>query len=416
MFHRRIVVTGLGIISPVGNDVETAWAAIRQGKSGIDRIQGWDVTDFHTQIGGQVKDFDPVVLFGRREARRMDPMTQWALAATGQALADSELNITDDNRERIAVLIGTGSNGLTATTEGVVAFHERGPRGVSPVLTPMMMPDGPAAKVSIDYGLQGPNMQLASACATGNNSIGEAAHWIDRGLVDVAVAGATEGGFVPFGLASFDNLKALSRRNDEPQKASRPFDAERDGFVMSQGAGVLILEALDHAVARGARIYGELTGYGLTSDAYHMTAPDETGRGAARAINMALNDAQITVDDIDYINAHGTSTPFNDRSETLAVKAVFGETAYTVPMSSTKSMTGHLMSASGAVEAIFSLKAIEDQFIPPTINLENPDPDCDLDYVPNIGREKAIDVVMSNAFGFGGHNVVLILRKYHGES
>jgi 3-oxoacyl-[acyl-carrier-protein] synthase II len=412
MKARRVVVTGMGILSPVGNTVDEAWGNIRAGKSGIGPIENWDASNQEVRFGGEVRNFDPVELFGRREARRTDRLTQLAWFATQQALTDSGLQITDDNRHQIGAIIGTGLGGIRTIEEGLLAYHSKGPKGVGPLVVPTMLPDSPSGKISIEYGLRGPNMSVTSACATGNNAIGEAASWIQRGICEVVVAGATEAGFVHLSVASFNNMTALSRRNDEPQRASRPFDIERDGFVMSEGAGVLILEELEHAKARGAKIMAEIIGYGLTSDAYHITAPMENGDGARRAIQMALRDAGLETKDIDYINAHGTSTPLNDAMETLAIKQVFGEHAYNIPVSSTKSMTGHLMGAGAAVEAVFCIKAIEDQFAPPTINLDHPDPVCDLDYVPHTGRSVKINTVMSNAFGFGGHNVVIIFGKY----
>lgn len=412
MLGRRVVITGMGIVSPVGNSVEEAWTNVRQGKSGIAPIERWDASQLGVRIAGEVKNFDPVELLGKREARRMDRITQLAMVATEQAIQDAGLEITDDNRNDIGVLIGNGLGGLETIAESVVGYGERGQKGVSPFMVPMMLPDSPSGKISIHYGLRGPNMSVSSACATGNNAIGESAAIIARGAAEVMVAGATEGGVLHISVASFDNMTALSRRNEEPQKASRPFDKDRDGFVMAEGAAALILESLEYALARGATILGEVVGYGVTSDAYHITAPSSDGEGARRAMQIALKDAGMTIHDIDYINAHGTSTPANDAMETLAVKHVFGEHAYNIPVSSTKSMTGHLMSAGAAVEAVFCLKAMHDSFIPPTINLDNPDADCDLDYVPHVGRQHEVNVAMSNSFGFGGHNVVVIFKKY----
>lgn len=408
----RVVVTGLGLVSPVGNTVAESWENIKQGKSGIAPIQNWDASMLEVRFGGEVKNFDPAELLGRREARRTDRITQLAWVATQEAIADAKLEITDANRERIGALIGTGLGGIETLLQGHTAFNEKGPKGVSPLLVPMMLPDSVSGKMSIEYGLLGPNMCVSSACATGNNAIGEAVSWMQRGYADVMLTGATEAGVLALSMASFNNMTAISRRNDEPERASRPFDKDRDGFVMSEGAGILILETLEHAEARGAHIYGEILGYGMSSDAYHVTAPDPHGTGAARAMRMALKDAGLTPQDVDYINAHGTSTPMNDMMETLAIKSVFGEDAYNIPVSSTKSMTGHVMGGGAAVEAIFCIKAIQDGFIPPTINLDDPDPECDLDYVPHVGRAADLDVVMSNAFGFGGHNVVVIFGKH----
>jgi 3-oxoacyl-[acyl-carrier-protein] synthase II len=415
MQRRRVVITGLGILCPIGNTVAEAWANARAGKSGIRRIQNWDAAGLTVQIAGEVRDFDPVEALGKREARRTDRVTQLAWVATMQALEDSALPINDGNRERIGALIGTGLGGLGTILDGAETFRTRGQKGISPLLVPMMLPDTPSGKMSIEYGLKGPNMTVSSACSTGNNAIGEAASWIQRGICDTVITGATEAGVLNIAVASFDNMTAISNRNDDPERASRPFDKNRDGFVMAEGAAIVILEEYEQAKARGAKIYAEVLGYGLTSDAYHATAPDEHGDGARRAMEMALKDAGLTIHDIDYINAHGTSTPLNDKTETLAIKRVFGEHAYNVPISSTKSMTGHVMGAGAAVEAVFSVKAMQDGFIPPTINQETPDPECDLNYTPNVGRPHKVDVVMSNSFGFGGHNVVVIFGKANGQ-
>ena len=413
MQKRRVVVTGMGILSPVGNTLDEAWANIKQGKTGIGPIENWDASGMDVRIGGEVKGFDPVEHFGRREGRRTDRITQFAWAATQQALDHSGLEITDGNCDGIGAIVGTGLGGINTIMDGMAALDSRGTKGVSPLLVPMMLPDSPSGKISIEYGLRGPNMSVISACATGNNAIGEAAAWIQRGVADVMVAGSSEASTVPLSVAGFNNMTALSRRNDDPEGASRPFDIDRDGFVMSEGAGVLILEELEFAKARGATILAEVMGYGMSSDAYHATAPRSDAKGAKRAIELALKDANLESGDVDYINAHGTSTPLNDAMETLAIKQVFGEQAYSIPVSSTKSMTGHLMGAGAAVEAVFSIQALQDNFIPPTINLDNPDPECDLDYVPHTGREAELDVVMSNAFGFGGHNVVVLFGKYN---
>jgi 3-oxoacyl-[acyl-carrier-protein] synthase II len=412
MEQRRVVVTGLGLLSPVGNTVEDSWENIKQGKSGVGPIENWDPSALEVRIAGEVKGFDPVERFGRREARRTDRLTQLAWAATQQAMQDSNLQITEDNHFDVGVLIGTGMGGLHTLQDGITAFHERGPRAVSPLFVPMMLPDAPSGKVSLEYGIHGPNMTVTSACSTGNNALGEAMSWIQRGMCDVVITGASEAGVTDVGVAAFNNMTAISQRNDEPERASRPFDKDRDGFVMAEGAGILILEDLEHAKARGARIYGEIIGYGVTSDAHHVTAPAEDGIGARHAMARALKSAGLTVHDVDYINAHGTSTQLNDAAETLAIKTLFGEQAYNVPISSTKSMTGHGMGAGAALEAVFCMKALQDNFIPPTINLDNPDPACDLDYVPHVGRQKDLNIVMSNSFGFGGHNVVVIFKKY----
>jgi len=402
----------MGIICPVGNSVEEAWNNAKAGVSGIGPITLWDASELRVQIGGEVKNFDPDEVFGKRETRRMDRSTQLALYASRQAIEDSGLVVNDDNRYDIGTLIGTGIGGIKSTLIGMAGFIERGQKGVSPLLVPMMLPDSPTGKVSIDFGLRGPSFCVVSACATGNNAIGEAAAMIARGAAEVMIAGSTEAGVLDLSIAGFDNMGALSRRNDEPERASRPFDKDRDGFIVAEGAATLVLESLEHALARGARIYAELVGYGNTSDAYHVTAPMESGEGAAVAMQKALKDAQLSPDDIDYLNAHGTSTPLNDAMETAAIKTVFGERAYDLPVSSTKSVTGHLLGAAGSVEAVFSIMSILDNFVPPTINYETPDPACDLDYVPNVGRNHTINTVMSNSFGFGGHNTVLIFKRY----
>lgn len=412
MLARRVVITGMGILSPVGNTVEEAWNNIKQGKTGIAPIERFDTSHLEVKFGGEVKNFDPVAVFGRREARRTDRITQFALEATRQALEQAQLEITDANRWDIGIILGTGIGGLSTIQEGVIDFYTRGSKAISPLWVPMILSDSPAGKISIDYGIRGANWSLSSACSTGNNAIGEAAAYISRGSAEVMITGATEGGVIDIAVAAFNNMTAISRRNDDPAKASRPFDVDRDGFVMSEGAAVLILESLEFAEKRGAKILGEVVGYGATSDAYHVTAPDESGEGARRAMLMALKDANLTVNDIDYINAHGTSTPLNDKMETFAIKKAFGEQAYNIPVSSTKSMTGHVMGAAAAVEAVFCLKAIEEGYIPPTINLDRQDPELDLDFVPHVGRAKELNYVMSNSFGFGGHNMVAIFSKY----
>ncbi|GAB4570204.1 MAG: beta-ketoacyl-ACP synthase II [Anaerolineae bacterium] len=413
MERRRVVVTGMGIVSPIGNSVQEAWSNAANGVSGIDYIERFDTSELPVKFGGEVRNFDPVERFGRREARRMDRLTQFAYEVSQQAIEDARLEITDDNRYEIGVIIGTGIGGIESIIDGVHQSIEKGYRSISPLLVPMMIPDSAAAKVSIAWGLRGPNMALSTACATANNAIGEATEMIRRGAADVMIAGSTEAGLVPLAMASFNNMQAISRRNEDPKAASRPFDRDRDGFVVAEGGAVLVLEALEHAEARGAHIYGEVLGYASTSDAYHITAPLERGEGAQMAMIKALKNAGLTIHDIDYINAHGTSTPLNDISETLAIKAVFGEQAYNIPISSTKSMTGHLMGAAGAVEAVLSLMAMAEQFVPPTINLDNPQPECDLNYTPHQGVPARIETVMSNAFGFGGHNAVLIFGKYN---
>ena len=410
--ERRVVVTGLGTYNPLGNDVESTWEQVTAGRSGIGPITLFDAGDYKTQFAGEVKAFDPVALFGRKEARRMSRVTQFAVAAANQALAEARLEVSAANSERIGVVLGSGMGSLDPIVDTVNTLNERGPARVSPFFVPMMLADTPAASVSIAHGLRGPNMSVATACATGNNAIGEAAKMIQRGAADVVVAGGAEACILPVALAGFSVMGALSTRNEAPQQASRPFDKERDGFVVSEGAAVLILEELDHALARGARIFGEVLGYGASADAYHISMPAANGAGAVAAMQAALDDARLEAAAIDYVNAHGTSTDLNDRGETAALKSVFGEHAYHIPISSTKSMHGHLLGAAGALEAIICLKSLATGLLPPTINYQTPDPQCDLDYVPNEAREAKVEVAMSNGFGLGGHNATIILGKY----
>jgi len=408
----RVVITGMGCVSPLGNNVQSTWETAVAGKSGAGPITLFDAKDFVTRFAAEVKGFDPVALFGRKEARRMDRYTQFAVAATKEALADAHLEINDENRDRVGVYIGTGIGGISTLLAEVEVFREKGPRRVSPFLVPMMLPDTAGAQVSILFGMRGPNLGINAACATGSNTIGEAAEVIRRGAADVMLAGGSEAGIVPLAIAGFSVMGATSTRNDAPEKASRPFDKDRDGFVVGEGGAVVVLESEEHAQARGAHMYGEVLGYGITNDAYHISAPLENGAGAVTCMRLALKQAQLKPEDIDYLNAHGTSTPINDKSETAAVKTVFGEKAYDLAISSTKSMTGHLLGAAGALEAIFCVKALLHAILPPTINYETPDPECDLDYVPNQSRKKPVRRVMSNSFGFGGHNACLILGQY----
>jgi 3-oxoacyl-[acyl-carrier-protein] synthase II len=402
----------MGIICPTGNSIGEAWQNAADGKTGIGPIQRFDPSNLDNHFAGEVKNFDPVAFLGRREVRRTDRVTQLALYASAQALKDSGLEVNDSNHYEIGCLVGTGIGGIEALYDGTRAFAERGARAVSPLLVPMTLPDSASGKVSMTHGLRGPNFAISTACATGNNCIGEATEIIRRGAAKAMLAGSTEAAVVGVTIASFNNMTAISRRNDEPERASRPFDIDRDGFVPAEGSAVLILEELEHAQARGAKIYAEILGYGHTSDAYHVTAPLDTGEGAAKAMEFALRDANLTPEDIDYINAHGTSTPLNDISETLAIKGALGEQAYQIPISSTKSVTGHIMGGAGSVEAVFSIMAIQNNFIPPTINLDNQDPECDLNYTPNVGIEHEVKIAMSNSFGFGGHNAVLIIGDY----
>jgi 3-oxoacyl-[acyl-carrier-protein] synthase II len=396
----------------VGNNVEETWQALLAGKSGADNITHFDASQHKTKFAAEVKGFDGVELFGVREARKMDRFTQFAMAATLEALEHANYSIDESNRDRIGVLIGSGIGGITTLLEQAEVMRERGPDRISPFLIPMMIADGAAGMVAIRLGARGPNMALVTACATGSNAIGEAAEMIRRGTVDAMIAGASEASIVALAMGGMNVMGALSTRNDSPQKASRPFDKDRDGFLMGEGSGIVILESLESARERNANILCELSGYGTSDDAYHVSAPAENGAGAALSMQYALDDAGFKPDDIGYINAHGTSTPLNDKSETAAIKTVFGEQAYNIPVSSTKSMTGHLLGASGAVEAIVCAKVFQENILPATINYETPDPECDLDYVPNQNRKAAPEHCMSNSFGFGGHNATLILSRY----
>jgi len=409
--NRRVVVTGMGTISPLGNDLPTTWAAIIAGRSGVGPITRFDTTDFKTTIAAEVKGFDPKAHFPPKEARRMDLFVQYALVAGREAIRDSGLSFDGALQERTAVIIGSGIGGMNTLVEQLLVLKERGPNRVSPFFVPMVLPDTAAGTLAIEFGLKGPNMAVTSACASGANAIGEAYEMIRRGVVDVAVCGGTEAAILELAVAGFSVMRALSERNAEPERASRPFDRQRDGFVIGEGASVLVLETLDHALRREASIYAELVGYGSTDDAFHITAPDENGTGAAACMRQALASARLAPEQISYINAHGTSTPLNDITETRAIKAVFGPQAYRIPVSSTKSMTGHLLGAAGALEAVLSVKALQTNIVPPTINLDEPDPDCDLDYVPHQAREMPLSAVMSNSFGFGGHNACLIFKK-----
>jgi 3-oxoacyl-[acyl-carrier-protein] synthase II len=408
----RVVITGMGAVSPVGNSAPAVWESVVQGRSGVGRITLFDASDLETQIGAEVKDFNPVEHFGPKAARTMDRYAQFALAAAREAVTDSGLVFGPGDNERVAVIVGTGVGGMMTMEQQLRILDERGPRRVSPFFIPMMLADSAAGQIAIEYGIRGPNLAVVSACASGANSIGEATEMIRHGRVDKAICGAGEASILRLSIAAFNVMGALSRRNDEPTLACRPFDATRDGFVMGEGAGILLLEKLEDATARGAHIYAEIIGYGSSADAYHITAPLETGGGAALAMKGALISAGIGPADVDYINAHGTSTPLNDRAETLAIKSVFGEDAHRLAVSSTKSVTGHLLGASGAVEAIITAKALQEGIIPPTINYETPDPECDLDYTPNHARSASLRIALSNSFGFGGHNASLALGRY----
>ncbi len=414
MEMRRVVVTGLGALTPVGNSAEEYWAAITQGKSGIGPITRFDATGYSTRIAGEVKGFDPLTWMDKKDARRLDPYLQYAIACAAMAVEDSGLDVEKLDRSRFGVLVGSGIGGITTLLDSHKTLLEKGPDRVSPFFIPMIIINMASGLISMRFGAKGPNSAVVTACATGNHAIGDAFKIIQRGDADVMIAGGAEAIIVPLCVAGFCQMKALSTRNDEPQKASRPFDAERDGFVCGEGGGILILESREHALRRDARIYAEIVGYGMTADAHHMTAPDPEGDGAARAMAGALQDGALDPTEVGYINAHGTSTPYNDKFETMAIKRIFGEHAARLAVSSTKSMTGHLLGAAGGIEAIATILALWNGLLPPTINYEHPDPDCDLDYVPNQARKQAVEVALSNAFGFGGTNATIAFRRFHG--
>jgi 3-oxoacyl-[acyl-carrier-protein] synthase II len=410
--QHRVAVTGVGVVSPIGIGKDRFWEGLVAGRSGVGRITRFDVSGWDTQIAAEVKDFDPLQWMERKEVRRNDRFVQFAYAASRLALDDARFTITRENAPRVGILIGSGIGGAETWEEQHRILIEKGPNRVSPFFIPMIIINMASGVVSILLGARGPNASVVTACATGGNAIGDAARIIQRGEADAMLAGGSEATITPLSLAGFVSMKAMSTRNDAPERASRPFDADRDGFVMGEGAGVVLLESLEQALRREAHIYGELVGYGMSGDAYHITQPDPEADGASRSIRNALYDARMQPPEIDYINAHGTSTPYNDRTETLAIKKVFGDHAHRLAVSSTKSMTGHLLGAAGGVELVACALAIEHQILPPTINYETPDPECDLDYVPNTARPAAVRTAMSNAFGFGGHNAILILRKY----
>lgn len=412
MAGRRVVITGMGAITPVGNTVKDYWESLLAGKSGVDRITLFDASEYATKIAAEVKNFDPLEHFDRKEARKLDRYTQFAMVASAEAINDSGLDLENEDRDRIGVIVGSGIGGMMVFEDEHTKLVKSGPRRVSPFFIPMMIGDIAAGQISMKYNLKGPNYGTVSACATAGHAIGSALRAIQYGDADVMICGGAEATICPMGVAGFNAMKAISTRNEEPQKASRPFDAQRDGFVMGEGSGILVLEELEHALARGAKIYAEMAGISFTADAHHITQPAPGGEGAIRAMRGALKDAGVKPEQVSYINAHGTSTDANDRNETAAIKTVFGDYAYQVPVSSTKSMTGHLLGASGGIEAVASVMAIKDGKIPPTINYEHPDPDCDLNYVPNQAIEREVNVAISNSFGFGGHNVCLCFRKY----
>jgi 3-oxoacyl-[acyl-carrier-protein] synthase II len=411
---RRVVVTGVGLVIPTGIGVETAWKNVCDGKSGIGPLTRFDPNGFETKIAAEVKNFNPELYIDKKEIKKMDLFIHYAIAATKEALEDAQLSITRENSEQIGVIVGTGLGGLPSIERYHKVLLERGPSRITPFFIPMLIANLASGQIAIQFGPKGPNTCVVTACATGAHCIGDAFRAIVYGDAEAMITGGTEANITPLTIGGFNAMKALSTRNDEPEKACRPFEKNRDGFVIAEGSGILILEELQFALKRKAKIYAELIGYGYTGDAYHITAPSPDGDGAVRCMRMAIKDAGLTPEDVDYINAHGTSTPLNDLTETIAIKSVFGDHAKRVPVSATKSMTGHLLGAAGSTEAIFTLLSIRDGIMPPTINYEEPDPQCDLDYVPNVARRKPIKVGMSNAFGFGGTNATLIFRRFEG--
>lgn len=412
---RRVVVTGVGLVTPLGTGVEKTWSALCAGKSGIGPITRFDAGEVGVNIAAEVKDFQVEDHIDKKVAKHLDLFVQYAVAAAGEALRNSELQITEKNAPRIASIMGCGLGGLPTIEKYHQVAMEKGTKRITPFFIPMVIPNMGAGQISIIYGARGPNLCLTTACAAGTHAVGEAFRSIVNDECDVAITGGSESVICPLAVGGFHAMKALSTRNDQPEKASRPFDRDRDGFIISEGAGVLILEELEHAKARGAKIYAEVAGYGLSSDGYHMAAPPEDGNGASRCMQMALKDAGMRPEDVDYINAHGTSTPLNDVVETRAIKTAFGDQAYKLAISSTKSMTGHMLGGAGGIEAVFTALSIKHQIAPPTMNLENPGPECDLDYVPNQARKMKIRAAMSNSFGFGGTNAVLIMKQYESE-
>ncbi|MBW4492414.1 MAG: beta-ketoacyl-ACP synthase II [Oscillatoria princeps RMCB-10] len=410
--RKRVVVTGLGAITPIGNTLAEYWEGLLFGRNGIGLISLFDASKHACRIAGEVKGYDPHDYLERKEAKRMDRFAQFAVSASKQALADAQLAITDLNAEQVGAMIGTGIGGLKVLEDQQEVYLTRGPDRCSPFMIPMMIANMAAGLTAIHTGAKGPNSCSVTACAAGSNAVGDAFRLIQGGYAQAMICGGTEAAVTPLGVAGFAAARALSTRNDAPERACRPFDRDRDGFVMGEGAGILILEELEHALSRGARIYAEMVGYGMTCDAYHITSPVPGGAGAARAIQLAMKDAGVTPEQVSYINAHGTSTPANDPTETAAIKTALGESAQKVAISSTKSMTGHLLGGSGGIEAVATVMAVANDQIPPTINLENPDPACDLDYVPNVSRAQKVEVALSNSFGFGGHNVTLVFKKY----
>ena len=412
--ERRVVVTGTGLVTPLGTGVEKTWDSLCAGTSGVDLITRFDTTDFAVKIAAEVKDFQAEDFIDKKLAKHLDLFVQYAVAAASMALTDSGYTITPDTATRVGVITGNGIGGLSTIEKYHKVCMERGPKRITPFFIPMVISNLSAGQISIINGAKGPNLSVTTACAAGTHAVGEAFRLISRGTCDVAITGGSESTVCPLAVGGFNSMKALSQRNDDPARASRPFDRDRNGFIIAEGAGMLVIEELEHALARGADIYAEIVGYGLTGDGYHMAAPPEDGEGAARCMQMALDDAGLAPEDIDYINAHGTSTPLNDVCETRAIKSVFGEHAYKLAASSTKSMTGHMLGGAGGIESVFTALAISRQVMPPTINLENPDPECDLDYVANEARQAEIRAALSNSFGFGGTNAVLAMKRYAG--
>ena len=412
MERRRVVITGIGMITPIGNDVKSTWSSLVKGISGTGNITLFDTENFSTKIAAEVKNFDPVAHFEHKEVKKLDRFTQFAIVSAEEAMNDAGFDLNNEDRDRFGVIVGSGIGGMESLETSHSKLLESGPRRITPFFIPQMISDIAAGHISMKWNLKGPNYATVSACASSAHSIGAGLRTIQYGDADIMLCGGAEAAITPMGIGGFNSMKAISTRNDEPEKASRPFDLERDGFVMGEGAGIVILEELEHALARDAKIYAEMGGMGFTADAYHLTQPAPGGEGAIRAMRIAVSDAGYNLEDVDYINAHGTSTPFNDRNETAAIKTLFNDHAYNLKVSSTKSMVGHLLGASGAVECIISTLAIVNGTIPPTINYEVPDPDCDLNYVPNEAIEEKINVAISNSFGFGGHNVCLCIKKY----
>lgn len=408
----RVVVTGIGLVTPVGLNSESTWNSLVEGRSGIDYISLFDAEGYESRIAGEVDEFDATTALGRKEAKRLDRFSQFACVAAIEALEHANLNMEKEDADRVGVLIGSGVGGIITIADQHKILLQKGPKRVSPFLVPMMLGDMASGQVSMMIGAKGPNFSTVSACATGADSIGEALEMIRRGRADVVIAGGTEAAVCEIGVAGFNSCMALSTRNEDPQGASRPFDSDRDGFVLGEGAGLLVLESLEHAEQRGANILAEMSGYGASSDAHHVTQPHPEGEGAARAMKWAIEDAGITPDKVDYINAHGTSTPLNDKYETIAMKRMYGDHAYKLAISSTKSMTGHLLGAAGGIEAAFTVLTIKNGIVPPTINIDNPDPDCDLNYIPNTAKKQSVNVAMSNSLGFGGHNASLVFERF----